>query len=209
MDILIVDDHPVVRRGVRQILEEAFRGSVIGEAENASGALDLLRSRSWDVVVLDITIPPRSGLDLLKEIKRDRPFLPVLVLSIHPEDQYAVRALRAGASGYMTKESAPQELVKALRKIRKGGVYVSPSLAEGLAGRLKPSGERPPHELLSDREYQVLCLIAAGRTVNEIAAALCLSPKTIATFRSRIRLKMGMKRTADLIRYAILHGLTP
>lgn len=194
---------------MRQILEEAFRGSVIGEAENASGALDLLRSRSWDVVVLDITIPPRSGLDLLKEIKRDRPFLPVLVLSIHPEDQYAVRALRAGASGYMTKESAPQELVKALRKIRKGGVYVSPSLAEGLAGRLKPSGERPPHELLSDREYQVLCLIAAGRTVNEIAAALCLSPKTIATFRSRIRLKMGMKRTADLIRYAILHGLTP
>jgi two-component system, NarL family, invasion response regulator UvrY len=208
MDILIVDDHPVVRRGVRQILEEAFRGSVIGEAEDASGALDLVRSRSWDAVVLDITIPPRSGLEVLKEIKRDRPFLPVLVLSIHPEDQYAVRALRAGASGYMTKESAPQELVKALRKIRKGGVYVSPSLAEGLAGRLKPSGERPPHELLSDREYQVLCLIAAGRTVNEIAAALCLSPKTIATFRSRIRLKMGMRRTADLIRYAILHGLT-
>lgn len=205
--ILIADDHPVVRQGLRQILEMEFPSMKIGEAENSWRALELVRAEPWDAVILDITIPPRSGLDVLKEIKGERPKLPVLILSIHPEDQYAVRALRAGASGYMTKESAPRELMNALKLILKGGKYVSATLAEELADQLGPGAEIPPHERLSDREFQVLCLIASGKTIAEIAAELCLSAKTIATFRARILTKMGMKNNAELIHYAIKRGL--
>jgi len=158
-------------------------------------------------VILDITIPPRSGLDVLRDIKAERPKLPVLILSIHPEDQYAVRALRAGASGYMTKECAPKELIKAVRIILKGGKYISASLAEKLADRLSSDAQVPLHESLSDREYQVFCLLASGKTTSEIAAELFLSIKTIGTFRTRILKKMGMKNNAELARYAIQNGL--
>jgi len=205
--ILIVDDHPVVRQGLRQILETEFDAVKVGEAENAWRALELVRAQEWDAVILDITIPPRSGLDILKEIKNERPKLPVLILSIHPENQYAVRALRAGASGYMTKESAPRELVSALKLILKGRKYVSATLAEKLADHLGSDAEVQPHEKLSDREFQVLCLIASGKSIAGIAAELCLSAKTIATFRARILEKTGIKSNAELIRYAIKRGL--
>jgi two-component system invasion response regulator UvrY len=207
MDILIVDDHPVVRKGLKQILEAEFDPANIGEAEDSRQALELVRSQPWDVVILDISIPPRSGLDILGEIKAGRPKLPVLILSIHPEDQYAVRALRAGASGYLTKECAPKELVKAVGMILKGGKYISSSLAEKLADRLSPDARIPLHERLSDREFQVLCLIASGKTTSEIAAELFLSVKTIGTFRARILEKMGMKSNAELAHYAIKNGL--
>jgi two-component system invasion response regulator UvrY len=207
MDILIVDDHPVVRKGLKQILEAEFDPANIGEAEDSRQALELVRSQPWDVVILDISIPPRSGLDILGEIKAERPKLPVLILSIHPEDQYAVRALRAGASGYLTKECAPKELVNAVGMILKGGKYISSSLAEKLADRLSPDAQLPLHERLSDREFQVLCLIASGKTTSEIAAELFLSVKTIGTFRARILEKMGMKSNAELARYAIKNGL--
>ncbi len=207
MDVLIVDDHPVVRKGLRMLLDEEFDRPWIGEAENARDALEQVRSRAWDIVILDITLPPRSGLDVLKEIKAQRPALPVLVLSMHPEDQYAVRAFRAGAAGYMTKETAPRELVGAIRAVLARGRYVSPSLGERIADALRPRADRRSHEGLSDREFQVLCRIAAGRTIVQIAAELSLSAKTIATFRARILEKMGMKNNAELIRYALRHGL--
>jgi len=192
---------------LRQILETEFDAVKVGEAENAWRALELVRAQEWDAVILDITIPPRSGLDILKEIKNERPKLPVLILSIHPENQYAVRALRAGASGYMTKESAPRELVSALKLILKGRKYVSATLAEKLADHLGSDAEVQPHEKLSDREFQVLCLIASGKSIAGIAAELCLSAKTIATFRARILEKTGIKSNAELIRYAIKRGL--
>jgi two-component system invasion response regulator UvrY len=207
MNVLIVDDHPVVRKGLRTLLEEDFERPSIGEAESSGRALELIRGGTWDIVILDITLPPRNGLDVLREIKAERPKLPVLVLSMHPEDQYAVRAFRAGAAGYMTKETAPKELADAIRTILARGRYVGPSLAGLLAEVLSPEVERQPHENLSDREFQVLCLIAVGRSTAEIAAGLCLSPKTVATFRARILEKMGMKNTAELIRYAIHRGL--
>ena len=160
-----------------------------------------------DVVILDITMPGRGGLDTLKEIRSERPKLPVLILSIHPEDQYAVRALKAGAAGYMTKESAPDDLIKAIRKVVKGGKYISPSLAENLALFLERDDQKTPHESLSDREYQVMCMIAAGKKVKDIAENLSLSVKTISTYRARILDKMKMKSNADLIHYAIQNKL--
>jgi DNA-binding NarL/FixJ family response regulator len=208
MRILLADDHAVVRHGLKQIIAEEYKRAVFGEARNAQEALDLVWKELWDIVVLDITMPGRSGLEVLREIKRSRPKLPVLVLSMHPENQFAVRVLKRGAAGYMTKESAPEELVGAIRKVLAGGRYVSPSLAEKLATYVSSDAPKPPQELLSDREFQVLRLIASGKMVSEIAKELSLSVKTISTYRSRILEKMGLRNNAELMHYAIQHQLT-
>lgn len=206
LKILLTDDHAVVRQGLKQILSAELKGVRFGEAGNASEAIECLSRENWDVVVLDITMPGRGGLEVLKEIKSTRPGLPVLVLSMHPEDQFAVRILKAGASGYMTKESAPVELVKAVRKVLAGGRYVSPSLAETMAAFLTVDA-RPPHERLSDREFLVLRLIASGKQVGVIARELSLSVKTVSTYRARILEKMGMSNNAELTHYAIQNQL--
>lgn len=205
--ILIADDHAIVRRGLKQIVAVESDMAVSGEARDAREVLELVRKQDWDIAVLDITMPGRSGLDVLKELKVERPKLPILVLSMHPEDQFAVRVLRAGASGYMTKETAPEELVKAIRKVVAGGKYVSASLAEQLACDLEDCSEKLRHETLSDREYQVMCRIASGKTVKEIAEELSLSVKTISTYRARILEKMNMKTSAELTHYAIQNRL--
>jgi two-component system invasion response regulator UvrY len=205
--VLIVDDFPIVRRGLRALLSDEFHGAAFGEASNARQALEELRKKKWDVALLDITMPGKSGLDLLKELKAEWPKLPVLVLSAHPEDQFAVRALKAGAGGYMTKESAPEELAKAIRKILAGGRYVSPALAEKLAARVTKDFTSTPHETLSDREYEIMCLIASGKTVTEIAGELSLSVKTISTYRVRVLEKLGVKNSAQIVQYAIRNDL--
>lgn len=204
--ILIADDHPIVRSGLKQILIKEPGLVVEGEAENARELLALVRKKSWDVVVLDINLPDRSGLDVLIQLKREFPKLPVLILSVHPEEQYAVRALKSGAAGCLTKHSAPVELVKAIRKAVAGGKYVSSSLAERLALDLY-SGERALHETLSGREFAVMCMIASGKRINEIAEELFVSPKTVTTYRARILEKMGMKTNADLTHYVIKNKL--
>jgi DNA-binding NarL/FixJ family response regulator len=203
----VCDDPAVVRHGVKQILADEFKKATFGEARNAQEALELVWKQPWDVVVLDITMPGRSGLEVLREIKKHNPRLPVLVLSMHPENQFAVRVLKRGASGYMTKESAPNELVGAIRKVLAGGRYVSPSLAEKLATYVSTDSQKPPQELLSDREFQVLRLIASGKIVSEIARELSLSVKTISTYRTRILEKMGLRNNAELMHYAIQHNL--
>jgi DNA-binding NarL/FixJ family response regulator len=207
MKILITDDHAVVRQGLKQILLEEFTRAEFGEATNAQEAIERVWKENWDVVVLDITMPGRSGLEVLKEIKKSRPKLPVLVLSMHPEDQFAVRILKIGASGYMTKESAPNELVGAVRKVMAGGRYVSPALAEKMASYLAVDVQTPPHERLSDREFLVLRLIASGKTPTAIAKELALSVKTISTYRMRILEKMSMSNNAELTHYAIQNQL--
>ena len=208
MRILIADDHPMIRRGLQQTLVDEYGDVVIGEATNAEEAVEQVREDDWDIVILDITMPGRSGLDALKEIKKDRPDLPVLVLSIHSEDQFATRVLKAGASGYMTKETIPEELVNAINKVLSGGKYVSSELAEKLAEDLERQvNGTPMHKRLSDREYEVLLLIASGLTISDIADKLTLSVKTISTYRARILEKMNLKGNADLVRYAITHGL--
>ena len=207
MRVLIVDDHAMLRRGLKALLADEFHGAAFGEASDARQALEQLQKKQWDVALLDITLPGKNGLDLLKELKVACPKLPVLVLSAHPEDQFAVRVLKAGAEGYMTKESAPEELVKAIRKILAGGRYVSPTLAEKLASRVGKDSTRTPHETLSDREYEVMCLIASGKTVTEIAGELSLSAKTISTYRARILEKLAVKNSAEIMRYAIRNGL--
>ena len=204
---LIADDHAVVRQGLRQILLETTDMVVTGEAANGPEALERARAGGYDVVVLDITMPGRSGLEALKEIKEARPKLPVLVLSMHPEDQFAVRVLKSGASGYMTKESAPEELVGAVKKVLAGGRYVSPALAEKMASYLAIDTPNPPHERLSDREFTVLRMIASGKTVSQIAVELSLSVKTVSTYRTRILEKMGMASNAELTHYAIKNQL--
>jgi len=205
--VIIVDDHPIVRQGLKQILSEEPDMTVFGEAQNSQEVLQLISEQDWDIVVLDITLPGRGGLDVLKEIKHERPKLPVLILSIHPEDQYAVRAFKAGASGYLTKESAPQELVRAIRKILRGGKYVSSALAEKLAFDLETEEKRPIHETLSDREYQVMLMIASGKSTSAIAEEMALSMKTVSTYRARILEKMKMKTNAELTHYAVMNGL--
>jgi DNA-binding NarL/FixJ family response regulator len=205
--VLVVDDHPIVRAGLREALAVVSDIVLGGEAATAHEALRLVRAHAWDVVVLDIGLPDKSGLEVLQEIKSQRPQLPVLVLSMRPEDQLAMRVLKIGAAGYMTKESAPSDLVAAIRKVHAGGKYVSPTLAEKLAFALERPDDRLPHELLSDREYQVLCLIASGKTVKEIAERLHLSDNTISTYRARILDKMGMKTNAELTSYAVRNRL--
>jgi DNA-binding NarL/FixJ family response regulator len=204
---LIADDHAVVRQGLKQILGDMPEMVVAGEATTGQEVLDKVRAETWDVVVLDISMPDRSGLDVLKQLRSERPRLPVLVLSMHSEDQYAVRVLKAGASGYLTKDSAPDELVKAIRKVVSGGTYVSSFLAEKLAFEVGTDSSRLPHETLSDREFQVLRLIAAGESVTEIAAELYLSVKTVSTYRARMLEKMNLTTNAELIHYAMRNHL--
>lgn len=205
--ILVADDHTIVREGLKQILADVDDMAVRDEAGNGQEALAKIRESEFDVVLLDISMPGRSGLEILKEIKTERPKLPVLILSMHAEEQYAVRALRAGASGYMTKASAPDELIGAIRKVSCGRKYVSAALAEKLALELDIDTKKPPHENLSDREYQVMLMLAAGKSVTEIAEELCLSVKTISTYRSRVMEKMNMKKNAELTLYAVQNHL--
>src|ERR1051325_952780 len=205
--VVVVDDHAVVREGLKRIIAENGGMAVTGEAADGHEAMQIIKKDSCDVVLLDITMPNKNGLDVLKELHAESPRLPVLVLSMHPEDQYAVRVLRAGAAGYVTKESAPAKLVQAIRKVVRGGKYVSPSLAERLVFDLGADKDKAPHELLSDREYQVLCLISSGKTVTQIANELALSIKTVSTYRVRILEKLKMKNNAEMTRYAIQEGL--
>jgi len=202
MRVLIADDHAVFRRGLKETISEAFPKVAFGEAKSAQEALEHARVRDWDIVILDISMPGKSGLDILNDLKRLRPRLPILLLSMHPEEQYARRALKAGASGYLTKESVPEELKLAVRKIVAGGRYVSSTLAETLASDLRKGVDVPVHEILSDREFQVLRMIASGKTVKQIADEIGLSVKTVSTYRARILEKTDLKTTAALIRYA-------
>ncbi len=201
--LIIADDHAVVRKGMKQILAETKDIVVTDEAVDGREALEKIRKNNYDMALLDISMPGRDGLEVLKEVKNLKPKLPVLMLSMYPEEQYAVRALRSGASGYVTKDSAPDELIAAIRKVSGGGRYVSESLAEKLALKLGADLETPLHETLSDREYQVMCMIASGKTVKEIGEELSLSVKTVSTYRARILMKMRLKGNADLTRYAI------
>jgi two-component system invasion response regulator UvrY len=205
--ILIADDHSVVRAGLKQIISAVSDMVVVDEVGSANEALEKIKKTYYSVVVLDIAMPGKSGLDALKEIKAEFPRLPVLMLSMYPEDQYAIRALRSGAAGYMTKDTAPEELVTALRAVAAGRKYISPSLAERLALNLDTDTKKEVHETLSDREYEVLRLIAAGRTISQIADQLALSVKTISTYRGRILEKMRLKNNAELTNYAIKNNL--
>jgi len=205
--ILIADDHAVVRRGIREILAGELAKTTFVEARNAREALDYAHKQSWEVIILDISMPGRSGIDILSELRQLRPKSPVLVLSMHPEEQFARRALRAGAAGYLTKDSVSEELVTAVRKLLTGGRYVSTALAERLAIELGKPDDKALHERLSDREFQILQLLASGKTVSEIAQDLAVSIKTVSTYRSRLLLKMAMKNNAELIGYAIRNHL--
>ncbi len=205
--VVVVDDHPVVREGFKRIIADSPGLSVAGEASDGSEALQVVGNTPCDVVVLDISMPNKNGMDVLKQLRTESPRLPVLVLSMHSEDQYAIRVLKAGASGYLMKDAAPAQLVQAIRKVTRGGKYVSPTLAEKLATELDGDAQKPLHETLSDREYQVLCLLASGKTGTEIANDLALSIKTISTYRSRILEKLKMKNNAEITRYAIKEGL--
>ena len=207
LKVLVADDHAIVRQGLKLILTEEFSSLMFGEARNSQELLSQMGKDNWDIVVLDITMPGRSGLDVLKEIKQLYPKTPILVLSMHPEDQFAVRVLKAGAAGYLTKENLPEEMVRAVHKVIGGGKYVSATLAEKLAFDLQTDTERPPHESLSDREYQVMCMIASGKTVKQIAEELVLSIKTISTYRARILEKLNMKNNAEMTHYAVKNGL--
>lgn len=208
INILIADDHAIVRQGLKQIITDQKDMRVMGEAENAAEILRLVGTEKYNVIVLDITMPGgRSGLDLLPEIKNLRPAAKILILSMHAEEQFAIRALKSGASGYITKQSAPTELVKAIRKVQSGGKYISQSIAEQLAFFHSADAEKPLHEFLSDREFQVLRMIALGETLREIADELNISEKTVSTYRTRILEKMQMTRNAELIRYAVQNKL--
>jgi DNA-binding NarL/FixJ family response regulator len=201
--VLIADDHAILRRGLKEILMHELKGAVCSEAKDAYEVLTQVQNGHWDLVILDVSMPGRSGMDVLADLKAARPKLPVLVLSIHPEDQYGKRALRMGASGYVNKDSEPEELIKAIRKVLAGGRYVSPGLAEKLALDLSENTERPIHEILSNREFEVLRMIGAGKTVTQIAGELHLSMPTVSTYRARILEKLNMKTTAELMRYAL------
>ena len=205
--ILLADDHPVVRQGLKKILAEEFAQATFGEAQKASEVIDLVASSRWDIVILDVAMPGGNGLEALKQIKHDQSQVPVLILSYFPEEQYAVRTIRAGAAGYLNKESAPEELVSAVRKVLHGGVYISAAVADELVVHARHKDDEPLYKQLSDREYQVLCLIASGREVKEISNELALSSKTISTYRTRLLEKMNMKTSAELTHYAVQTGL--
>lgn len=205
--ILVGDDHAIVREGMIRLLREEFPAADFGEAKCGVDVLDLVRQKSWDVIIMDITMPGRSGLEILKQLRSESIGTPVLVLSMYPEDQYAVRVMRAGASGYLTKDTASEELVQAVKRVLSGKKYISESLAEKLADNLDGRAEKSIHELMSDREYQVMCMIASGKTVSEIAEELSLSVPTISTYRARILEKLSMKTNAEITRFAIETGL--
>jgi len=205
--VLIADDHPVVRRGLRQLLEEAGDIVVGGEAGSAAETLDQVRRNRWDVLVLDLDLPDRSGLEVMRDVKLVQENLPILFLTVASEDQFAIRALRAGAAGYMTKKTAPEELVEAIRKVVGGGRYVTAAVAERIALHLDKDVETPVHESLSDREYEVFQMLASGRTATQVAEALHLSVKTVSTYRSRVLEKMGLSTNAELTVYAVRNGI--
>ena len=205
--ILVADDHSVVREGIKQILAGQEGMTVEDEAGSGQEVLCKMTQKEYDLILLDISMPGRSGLEVLEEIKAIQPKLPVLILSMHPEEQYAVRTLRAGAAGYLTKASAPQELIYAIQKVSRGGKYVTLSLAEKLAFELDARAEKPAHERLSNREYQIMLMLANGQSVREVAEELCLSAKTVSTYRTRILEKMDMKKNAELTLYAVKNSL--
>jgi len=205
--VLIVDDHAIVRDGLKQILTARFPEAVFGESANGSQALERVRNEKWDVILLDISMPGQSGSDILSQIKGLQPEARILVLTMHPEDQYAVRVLKAGASGYLTKDTASAEVVTAVLKVLSGGKYISASLAENLASNLEGPLQKAPHEMLSDREYQVLRMIAAGKSVKEIGFDLSLSIKTVSTYRTRVLAKLKFKTNSEVIRYAMREKL--
>ena len=205
--ILVADDHTVVRRGLRQILLEGFPGALVEDVGDAEDLIKNVIKFEWDVVISDLSMPGRSGLDALQQIKQLHPNLPVLILSIHSEEQYALRVLKSGASGYLSKDMAPDELVNAVKKVMLGKKYITAAVAEKLAATLDQDRDRPLHEFLSDREFNVLKMIAAGRSVSEIAESLFLSVTTVSTYRSRIMAKMNLKNNAELTLYSIEHNL--
>ncbi len=207
--VLIADDHAIVREGLKQIIGDSGLITVAGEAENAQQAIQKVREGGFDVLLLDISMPDRNGIDVLKQVKKELPLLPVLMLTMHREDQYAIRAMKAGASGYLTKQSAPSELVNALQLVANGRKYITPSLAEEMANQIGDDPGKPLHETLSDREYQTLIMIASGKTVTEIAVELSLSVKTISMYRARLLQKMRLRHNAELTHYAMRHQLVP
>ena len=205
--VMIADDHAIVRQGLRQILSDIEDMEVAGEACNGVEALQLSRDGQWDVVLMDVSMPDRNGIDALKLIRKEQPRLPVLILSMYPEEQYAIRALKAGAAGYLTKQSAPEQLVTAIRQVASGKKYVSASLAMELAEAIGEDTDRPLHEKLSDREYQTLCMIASGKTLTQIAEELNLSVKTVSVYRARLLEKMRLRNNAELTHYGLKFGL--
>ena len=205
--ILITDDHKIMRDGLKKILGDSFPSVHFGEAANSSEAIKMVEKYEWDLIIMDINLPGRNGLDAIKEIQRSNPHIPILVLSMYPEDQFAVRAIRAGASGYLNKDSAPDELVTAIKTIRQGHPFITSTVALELASEVRGEMQNTAHKSLSDREYEVLCHIASGKPVSAIAQELSLSVKTISTYRSKILEKLGMKNNAELTYYAIRNGL--
>jgi DNA-binding NarL/FixJ family response regulator len=205
--VLIADDHAILRRGLRGIIEETDDLLVVGEAESSAETLQHLRNNPCEVVLLDISMPDRNGMDTLGIIRKEHPKIAVLMLSTHPENQYAVRALRGGASGYLTKQSAPAQLVNAIRQVATGKKYVTPAVAEELAKHVLNDSDRPPHEQLSNREYQTMCFIAGGKSVSEIAEQLSLSVKTVSVYRARVLAKLGVTNNAAIAHYALKNNL--
>lgn len=205
--ILIADDHAIVRHGLRQILSETEDMVVTGEAENGVIAMQMIRQGDFNMVLMDVSMPDRNGIDTLKLVKKEFPKLPVLMLSMHPEEHYAIRALKSGASGYLSKQSAPELLVKAIRQVASGKKYVSASVAEELANAISDDSDKQPHEKLSDREYETLCLIASGKNLTQIAEELKLSVKTVSVYRARLLEKMNLKNNAELTHYGLKNGL--
>ena len=206
--IVIADDHAIVREGLKRIVSEADDMQVMGEAADGTGVMERVRELEFDVLVLDLSMPGRSGMELIKLVKAERPKLRILILSMHQESQYAVRAIKSGSSGYLTKESAPSQLVQAIRRIAGGGAYVTPEVAEQLAlGAMPGAQAQAPHEALSDREFQVLRLLASGESVTAIAEQLSLSVKTVSTHKANLMHKMGLQNASELVRYAVKHGL--
>ena len=205
--IFIADDHPIVRQGLRRIVEADAAMVIAGEADDAAALLRALETTATDLVLLDVSMPGGLFLETLRELRTRHPTVRVLTLSVHPEDEWAVRALRAGASGYLTKDHSPEQLLEAIRRVYRGGKYVSPTLAEQLAKHLDAGGQRPPHELLSDREFEVMRRLGSGLTVSQIASELAISAKTVSTYRARILEKMAVANNADLVRYAARYGL--
>jgi two-component system invasion response regulator UvrY len=207
MRILVADDHPIFRSGLKETLLKESDVDFVGEADTGQKALELARKQRWDTLILDITMPGKGGLEVLQELRREQPELPVLILSAHPEDQLALRLLKAGAAGYLTKDKAPQVLLTAIRKVLRGGKYVSELLGEKTVLALASETTKPLHETLSEREYQVMCLLASGKTIKAIGKELFLSVRTVSTYRARVLDKLNIKTTAELIRYAFHNKL--
>ena len=207
-EVLIADDHAIIRDGLRKILADTYDLEVVGEAANGSAVMEQVRARDWDLLMLDISMPGRNGLELIKLVKAERPKLPILIFSMHPEEQYAVRAIRAGASGYISKEGDTDMLLPAMRRVVAGGMYISPKVAELLAGDISPQSQNLPHTLLTDREFEVFRHIVRGEALTAIADELSLSVKTVSTHKTHILAKMNMSTQVDLVRYAIDQKLT-